>query len=311
MPDRHYCTLFNLNYAAKGLSLHASLLRHSSEPFTLHILAMDEATFWLLSELKLESVNVIPLHNFESAMNMRAVKASRSLLEYFWTAASNLMEFLLCTGLDGVTYLDADVFFYADPKVIFDEVGEKSIGITPHRFAERDVRRLGRNGTYNVGVVVARNTFLGLQCISRWAKQCREWCFNRNEAGKFGDQAYLDSWPKDYPEEVFVIENLGVNLGPWAIGNVEVTRFLGSVSLMAPVVGPIDIRVQEYPLVCYHFHEFVDSEHLTNWPLRPEDKELIYASYIAECRRSLERIDLAKEKIQDRWVAMEAEGLRA
>ena len=63
---RHYCTLFDRNYAARGLALHRSLLRHCGE-FTLHILCLDTPTFNALAALCLPRVELIDLGTLESA----------------------------------------------------------------------------------------------------------------------------------------------------------------------------------------------------------------------------------------------------
>lgn len=287
---RHFATLFDSAYCAKGLALHESLLKHSSEPFVLHILACDTDTFYMLSDMKLKNVEVIPLEPFESAMKMQPVKVSRSWTEYCWTLASSFMEYLL-PWFDSLTYLDADIFFFSDPKVIFEEIGERSIGIVPHRFNEKERKRLGKNGEFNVGVVYAKNSPVGLKCITKWAAQTREWCFGRNEGGKFGDQAYLNSWPTEYGAECCVIENLGVNLGPWSVGDYAV------YSLYCP--HGRSVQIDGHTLVCYHFHEFKDEGNLTNWTLGPADKELIYAPYVKAFNAAQERIAEFKRARQE------------
>ncbi len=302
---RHYCTLFDSAYLAKGLALHESLLRHSSEPFTLHILACDVDTFWILAEMNLKNVELISLESFESVLKLEPVKESRSRTEYLWTLASCLMEYLL-PWHESITYLDADVFFFSDPKVIYEEIGTKSIGIVPHRFNEREARRLAINGQFNVGVVYARNGGAGLTCVKRWAAQCREWCFSRNESGKFGDQAYLDSWPKDYPGEVCIIENLGVNLGPWAIANYEVSEWMTFDA--SDSAGPVQCKHSVMVigkenadhLVCYHFHEFQDPQYLTGWKLRYTDCQLIYGPYCYAWTEANRRIAATKAQLETR-----------
>lgn len=285
---RHYCTLFNEAYLPKGLALHESLLKHSSEDFVLHILACDMNTFWLLSEMKLKNVEVIPLDPFESALKLAKVKKSRTLQEYLWTLASSLVEYLL-PWVDQLTYLDADIFFYSDPKVIFEEIGDRSIAITPHRFNDKDRPRLAKNGEYNVGVVSFRNNSTGLLCAMTWAAQCREWCFNRNEEGRFGDQKYLDEWPARYGKDLHIWGHYGINAGPWNIGNYEVWRDDEGIAL--------GDGTRIFNLVCYHFHEFQDIQNPTNWKLRPEDKLLIYAPYGSAIALAKERIHIAEAQI--------------
>lgn len=289
---RHYCTLFNEAYLPKGLALHESLLKHSSEDFVLHILACDMNTFWLLSEMKLSNVEVIPLGPFETALKLEKVRQSRTLQEYLWTLASALVEYLL-PWFDQLTYLDADIFFYSDPKVIFDEIGDRSIAIVPHRFNDTDRRRLGKNGEYNVGVVSFRSNLTGLGCAMTWAAQCRDWCFNRNEEGRFGDQKYLDEWPARYGKDLCVIENIGVNLGPWAVGNYNVIKLVSDRTGII-IQEPAAVVSKEDWLVCYHFHEFVDRNHLTNWKLRIED-QMIYKPYVEACERALVKVRSAMD----------------
>ena len=306
---RHYCTLFDSAYAAKGLALHASLLKHSSEDFMLHVLCMDKETFWLLAEMELPHVELIPLESFEKALKLQPVRESRSWQEYCWTCASSLMELLLPL-YDGITYLDADLYFFSDPKVIHEEVADKSIGITPHRFNEKDRKRLGANGSFNVGVVYAANTYTGRDCIAKWAEQCRHWCFNRNEAGKFGDQAYLDSWPKDYPGEVCVIEDPGVNLGPWAVGNYRIWDCGSYESGPTVWVGNLWTGTSS-ELICYHMHEYKNATQLTGWKLRPEDIELIYSPYNFAIQTATRKVIDARRAVDARRELAVLESSRA
>jgi hypothetical protein len=47
-----------------------------------------------------------------------------------------------------------------------------------------------------------------------------DWCFNRVEPGKFGDQKYLEEWPSR-GRWVKVLDHPGVGLGPWNIQQVS------------------------------------------------------------------------------------------
>ena len=295
---REYCTLSDRAYLAKLLAMHESLMQHSSEPFALNVLAMDRETFVILSDMELPNVIVLPLAAFENALQMDHVKKSRSRTEYFWTCASSLMQYLMAWKGVSLTYLDADLMFFSDPKVVFDEIGERSIAITPHRFPAHR-KHMERNGIYNVAWVTAKNSKTGHLCISRWAAQCREWCFHKNEAGKFGDQLYLDTWPTDYPGEVCVIQNPGVNLAPWNVDGYVIS---------ADSSGPL---VDGVPVVFYHFHEFEHREKLTNYKLRIAEKKHIYEPYVDAWERASLRIYAQEKVMAARQSEIETQGQRA
>ncbi len=293
MIHRDYCSLWDRNYCAKGLALYESLTKHSSEPFTLHVLAMCSQTEKILNELALPNMHVMSLGAFELALNLKPIREGRSWAEYCWTVASSLMEYLMpWLGSEGITYLDSDLMFYGDPKEIFDEVGQRSLGIIPHRFPD-DRRFMERNGIYNVGWVSARNTEAGRRCIARWAAQCREWCFARNEDGKFGDQSYLDTWPTDFPGEVAAIENPGAGLAPW---NIATYRLIAAGE---------SVQVDDRSLVFYHFHEFVDETFLTGYELRSEDLTLVYCPYVTAWTEAKRKIQAVEKTFADRKLELE------
>lgn len=294
---RQFATLSDQGYLAKLLAMHESLSRHSNEPFTLNVLAMDQETFALLYDMQLSNVELIPLTGFERALNLDPIRKSRSYKEFCWTCASSLMEYLMpWVDAEGVTYLDADLFFFSDPRIIFAEIGSRSIAITPHNFppARCDMER---NGIYNVGWVTARNTTAGKACISRWAAQCREWCYDRvEEHHACGDQKYLDTWPTDYPGEVCAISNIGVNVAPWNVSQWSVTH------------GPC---VNLTPIVFYHMHEFTGPDHLTYYKLRAEDRALIYAPYVESWTSNARRIAEKEFVFEEQRKQLELQAERA
>jgi len=263
--------LFDSRYLAKGVVMLQSLIRESFDRHTIHVLAMDENCESVLRELNIKGVIVHALKDFEALAGMHNVRATRNWTEYCWTCASVFTEFVLqiCSGR--VTYLDADLMFFADPELIFTEIGTKSIGITPHRFAKKDEPRLLPNGRFNVQWVTFHGE-VGEACLKRWAKQCRDWCYYTNDGGKFGDQGYLDEWPTRYAGEVCEIANPGAGLAPWNVANHIVEK-----------VGDV-VMADNYTVIFYHYHELQEQEsglyRLTNWKLRDRDKELIYAPYL-------------------------------
>ena len=210
----HYCTYFDRNFLTRALALHRSLVRHSP-PFTLWALCLDEDAYAALMTLRLDGVRAIRLVELEAAdPQLAAVKDSRSTVEYYFTCSPSLPRFLFQRdpSIQLMTYLDADLLFYSSPQPIFDELGDGSVLIVPHRFPA-NLRHLEIYGTYNVGWVSFRNDSRGLAVLDRWRQQCLEWCFDRVEADRFADQRYLDAWP-DLPG-VVVLAHPGAGLAPW------------------------------------------------------------------------------------------------
>lgn len=281
---RHYCTLFDVRYLPQGVALYRSLMRHSTEEFRLWILALDEETAFVLDKLHLQHAPILSCYEFNR--DLAEIKKNRTHQEWCWTLASQLCERLLIEGLLEVTYLDADTYFYSDPAAAFQEIGMRSIAITPHRLIPSK-KHLEVNGIFNVGFVHFKSTPKGRDCASEWAEDCRDWCFNRLENGKFGDQKYLDTWPSTYGPECCVIENVGVNAGPWSLANWKVSH---SPFLSVPLLDGV-------PLICFHAHEFdAQAGRLTNYELRPEDRDLIYGPYLSayhEAKLLIEDVGLA------------------
>lgn len=281
---RNFATLFDVHYLPQGLALYESLMKHSSQRnFTLYVLPMDRECERILKALPLPHLEIVNREFFEDALGMDVVKANRSFAEYCYTAASCLCEYVILRhDLSEISYVDADCWFAADPEAIFAEIGTRSIGIIPHRFAEKDRPRLAINGEYNVSLVHFKATATGRECLQTWARACRNWCYLRNENGKYADQGFLNDWPSRHGEECCVIQNIGVGCAPWNLQQYSVTTENGWT------------YVDGQRLIMYHAHEFRDNRdgtyRWTNYPLRAEDGRNIYRPYEEAVRAAKERI---------------------
>lgn len=220
---RHFCTYFDHRYLAQGLALHASLSA-VCESFTLWVLALSEEAERILAAAKLTNLRVMPLHALETYdPDLRASRANRSLVEYYFTCSPCLPRYLLNeqTDMHEVTYLDSDLYFFSSPEPVFDEIGAASAAITPHRFTPDSARSHARYGLYNVGWLTFRDDGDGRACLEWWRERCIEWCFDRVEADRYADQKYLDRFQALF-KSVHAIAHPGANLAPWNLANHEV-----------------------------------------------------------------------------------------
>lgn len=275
MSKRSYCTLFDMSYMPKGLALYDSLMRHAKE-FTLYILPLDDATANKLLSMHLPNVKLV-LGFHETHPGMAEARENRTHQEYAWTCASNLCEALMLTGMDEIVYCDADLFFFSDPEQCFAEMGSKSIAIVPHRFIPSK-QYLEKNGQFNVSWVTFRNTPAGLECLKRWAGQCRAKCSAMDGCG---DQLYLDEWPALFGEDLHIFHNPGIGLAPWNLARYVISE------------GP---RVDAWDCVFFHAHEFLEKAdgqfRLSNYQLRLEDIEFIYGPYVAAYKAAKARAEV-------------------
>src|SRR5687768_4919200 len=115
-----FATLFDRRYLARGITLYRSLAAHCPN-FRLRVFCLDAETLRALRELALPGVVAVSLEALESHdPALLAVKGTRSLTEYYWTATPAICLFALEREpeLDHIVHLDADLEFYADPALL-------------------------------------------------------------------------------------------------------------------------------------------------------------------------------------------------
>ncbi len=212
----HFCTLFDSNYLARGLVTYESLMSVTEGGVQLYIFAFDDKCFDVLTTMKLSNMTVIPLSEFEDEQ-LLAIKESRTRGEYCWTCTSSTILYCIEKyNLPHCTYIDADMYFYQNPQILIDEKPSNcSVIISEHRYTPSyDKSKL--SGKYCVQFMYFDNTEGGLKILNWWRERCLEWCFNRFEDGKFGDQKYLDDWSTRF-EGVHILQHLGAGLAPWNV----------------------------------------------------------------------------------------------
>jgi len=178
---------------------------------------------------------------------LAAVKSDRTRVEYYFTLSPCWPRWLLATHpeIERVTYLDADLFFFASPEPVFAamDAASASVLMTAHRFPA-GLQHYERHGKFNVGILSFRNDAAGRACLADWRERCLAWCHDRLEDGKYADQKYLDDWPTRLGAGLLVLEHPGVNLAPW---NWVAHRC---------VVSDGQVTADGEPLVLFHFARF-------------------------------------------------------
>ena len=263
----NFCTLFDSHYLTRGLALYESLLENCPE-FHLYICAFDDVSYEILVSLNLRHATIVSLDELEDEALLE-VKPTRSVAEYCWTCTPSVIK--LCIEnyrLPFCTYLDADIYFFADPALLIDELGGKSILITEHRYTP-EYNQTKNSGIYCVQFTTFKNDISGMSALNWWREACIEWCYNRVEDGKFGDQKYLDDWLLRF-EGVHVLQHLGGGVAPW---NVQ----------------QYDLSDPCFEVVFYHFHglKFIQDQmvNLGKYKYTPATLNRVYLPYISHIER--------------------------
>lgn len=281
----NFCTLFDSNYSAKGLAMYLSLLKVCPD-FHLYIFSFDNTLLSVLKGMKLDKCTIISLKEIENEA-LLSVKEQRSKAEYCWTSTPFTIEYCIDTfALDHCTYLDADLRFYSNPKVLIDELGTMDVLITEHRYTEKYDLTL-TSGKYCVQFLTFRNTKNGRSVLSDWKNKCLEWCFAYYEEGKFGDQMYLDDWTKRF-DGIHELQNLGAGCAPW---NMQQYFFYQNGS------GQIWLKElsseKTNQLIFFHFHDvksfrkgWLYEFFFQGYDLDNNTKKLLYIPYCKVLRQN-------------------------
>ena len=216
------CTLFDHNYIDKGLTMYNSLESLCCD-FELYVLAMSDKCYEILTDLDYAHLKPIRLSDFEDEELLK-VKQYRKVGEYCWTCTPSLILYVINTyHPEYCTYIDADLFFYSDPKIIIDEMKEKkaSVQVIGHRFNEKTaIEAENIVGKYCVEFNTFKNDTNGLELLDIWRNQCLEHCSIDGDGIYWGDQKYQDNWCTDY-DYVIETDNIGAGIAPWNISQYK------------------------------------------------------------------------------------------
>ena len=140
-----------------------------------------------------------------------------------------------------------------------------------------------------MGWLTFRRDANAFACLEWWRERCLEWCYDREEKGRFADQKYLDDWPTRFTG-VKAIEHPGVNLAPWNLVGHQLDWDRGRV------------WVDGRPLLVFHFHglkqltRHIFDPQLKRYQIHPEVvlKRRIYGPYLDHLISLTDRLKIKK-----------------
>ena len=241
------CTVSDINFLIKGLTLYESIISHNKDCI-LHYLCIDDESYSKLLDLKIKNLKAYNVKDLLSKDNNLKSLKSWDYRYFCWSLASYFSNFLLETNDFDVTYIDSDIFFHQDIKILLDEIGTNEIGIFRHRQFPLSNER--PEGFYNVGVVHFKNKEYGRSILKWWSDAVLHMKYPH--LSTCGDQKYLDEFPKMCPQEnIFIDGNIGHG-APWQWQLYDFSSYTTD--------GCITWGDKKQKLLFSHFSQFVMEE---------------------------------------------------
>jgi hypothetical protein len=203
-----------------------SLIKYNKN-ICLNYLCLDDESFYKIKEIN--KPNLIPYHiddlikNNEDFKKLRektkpeapAIKNSLGVvygnhMYFFWGLASFFSYYLLEKKKENIVYIDSDIKFYDDIKIIFDKMENKSVCLFRHKHVVRE----NYDGMFNIGVIVFKNNEKGLNALKWW----RDAFYNQQpkHLDTCGDQKFIEGIFDIIGQENIYIGDKDIGHGaPW------------------------------------------------------------------------------------------------
>lgn len=276
----NFITLYDKNYMSRGLALYGSLKKHCPS-FEMYALAMDDVAASYLTSLGYGNLKVVTVADIKEMYPVLVrLEKERTRGEFSWTLSSFSIQYALRKfNLNSCIYVDADTCFYNNPELLLKECGEKSVLITEHNYTP-EYDQSATSGKFCVQFMYFKNNSDGNKVLEYWRSKCEEWCYNRMEDGKFGDQKYLDDWESRFEGIVYNCRNIGCGVAPWNIQKYDISVEDGTYFVTERVT-----KIKK-PVVFFHYHALLEIAErkwvLSQYRLAENDKKVFFEPYIKE-----------------------------
>jgi hypothetical protein len=292
----NFCTKFDHHYLDRGLVLYESLQRWAPDS-GLHVLALSEECAAFLEHLGLPRLRVVRTGDLcRIEPRLEAASGDRNAASFVFTQTPFLVLAALREVREGqhLVYIDADTCFFSSPAAVVNAGDGHDVSLTRHNFAPH-WQPTDLFGEFNTGWVGFRRTPGAKACVEWWAERCLEWCHDRPEDGKFGDQKYLESLPH-LGAHVRIIGDPGVNCAPWNASGRRFSRTKGRT------------MVDDTELVHFHFsllervNPFCVAPRLSQQLVRGAQglRRYVYRPYCRYLRTAAENFRIPREFLQTR-----------
>lgn len=214
-----FCTISTRSHLFKSLALADGLNQFG---YKLSILLIDESDDALFDIP--DYVNISNLTAIKESAGLEIIKKYSQNKDKLRWALKPIWLLELLNKYDKIIYVDNDIYFYANPSFLFDELNSSKLLLTPHFYPanpEKMQNWLEANfkvGLYNAGFIATNKH--AKEMLQWWAKCCLYKLTKSTSRGLFDDQKYLDLLPIQF-EGIQILKHKGCNLAGWNSMNYQ------------------------------------------------------------------------------------------
>ena len=275
----NFCTYFDINYLSKFLTLKNSLDNFNFR-YTFYVLALDNAVVEFFKKNKFNNLKIIELDQIENKYELlKDAKKNRAIIEYYFTLSPFLPKYIFeKEGINQITYLDSDFFFFKNPKKIISENIDSSVSLIKQNSKEK-------YGKFNVGWINFNFEYdETINIVNEWSNQCLNECSDIPKKNSYADQKYLDTW----------------------ITKLKYSRvFQPEYTCLSPWDANIKLVNNTKKMISYHFHGlemfdnyFVSGFYRYNKKTNQKIIEEIYYPYIENLKSIEKKYNLKSSSIR-------------
>lgn len=210
-------------------------------------------------------------------------------------------------NFDKCIYFDPDIMVFSSINSIYEILNSSTFVLTPHVCTMEvdytgswEERKLMYSGIYNLGFIAIKNNKISNRMLRWWEVRLNDRCFQNMMENYFTDQKWIDFLPGFFPKEVFVSNDLGLNLAPWNFHERKIIQKNGNLYVQNRITND-DNKIENLKFV--HFSGFNYKDFLTTNSINHknfenftlfQDLKIVFDLYLESIRKSnmLKYIDL-------------------
>ena len=198
-----------------------------------------------------------------------------------WSLKPVVLNYLL-QKYDKCIYIDPDIFFVDDIKILCDSI-DHNIILTPHfrimNDPNFDICNI-TDGYFNAGFIGCSNNINCQNIMYWWANRCISNCMIDKCRGLWDDQRYLDLIYIHFDEYVLKLNHKGCNIAEWNINNYHITLIdqQNGLFIIDNKYKPIFFHFRTYeknPILKYYLNKYTNLALEISKDIRPNLKEIL------------------------------------